>query len=54
MPVSLRDKPEEFPGASALSTREGERYPIVITVGSLEGAEAGLYHDHITITVKAQ
>jgi spore coat protein U-like protein len=53
VPISLRERPEEFPGSGALSTREGDRYPIVITVGTLERAEAGLYHDHITITVKA-
>lgn len=52
--IHLGERAQELPGSGALSPPHGERYPIVVTVGSLEQAEAGLYHDHITITVKAQ
>ena len=51
--MQLTGRRERLDGISEISSLQGDRYPIKVTIGSTEHASAGTYRDNITITVRA-
>jgi spore coat protein U-like protein len=51
--MRLTGKREQLDGVNEISSLQGDRYPIKITIGSTGDVSAGTYRDNITITVRA-